>query len=117
MPSTLSLVELMESANLPTIPVVAVQIIGLVQREDLDIDLLAETIMRDPSLSARVLKTANSGFYGRPRSVTKIRDAVMVLGLRSVKTLALGFSLVGAMRHAEKGEKKGFDHQIGRAHV
>ncbi|HNM79321.1 MAG TPA: HDOD domain-containing protein, partial [Tepidiformaceae bacterium] len=111
MPGTPSLVELMESANLPTIPAVAVQIIGLVQREDLDIDLLADTIMRDPSLSARVLKTANSGFYGRPRSVTKIRDAVMVLGLRSVKTLALGFSLVGAMRHSEKGEKKGFDHR------
>ena len=111
MPGTPSLVELMESANLPTIPAVAVQIIGLVQREDLDIDLLADTIMRDPSLSARVLKTANSGFYGRPRSVTRIRDAVMVLGLRSVKTLALGFSLVGAMRHSEKGEKKGFDHR------
>jgi diguanylate cyclase (GGDEF)-like protein len=107
MPGTPPLNELMESASLPTIPAVAVQIIALVQREDLDIDVLAETIMRDPALAARVLKTANSGFYGRPRSVTRVRDAVMVLGLRSVKTLALGFSLVGNMR---KNERKGFDH-------
>ncbi len=107
MPATPTLNELMESANLPTIPAVAVQIIALVQQEDLDIDLLAETIARDPALAARVLKTANSGFYGRPRSVTRIRDAVMVLGLRSVKTLALGFSLVGNMR---KTTRHGFDH-------
>jgi diguanylate cyclase (GGDEF)-like protein len=93
-----SLDRLMESSKLPTIPAVAVQILGLVQRPDLSIDLLAETITHDPALSARVLKTANSGFYGRPRSVTRVRDAVMVLGLRSVKTLALGFSLVGDMR-------------------
>ncbi len=107
MPGTPSLSELMDSASLPTIPAVAVQIIALVQREDLDIDVLADTIMRDPALAARVLKTANSGFYGRPRSVTRVRDAVMVLGLRSVKTLALGFSLVGNMR---KSERKGIDH-------
>lgn len=107
MPGTPSLSELMESASLPTMPAVAVQIIALVQRDDLDIDVLADTIMRDPALAARVLKTANSGFYGRPRSVTRVRDAVMVLGLRSVKTLALGFSLVGNMR---RGAGKGFDH-------
>ncbi|MEO8540593.1 MAG: GGDEF domain-containing protein [bacterium] len=107
MQGTPSLSELMESASLPTIPAVAVQIIALVQREDLDIDVLADTISHDPALAARVLKTANSGFYGRPRSVKKMRDAVMVLGLRSVKTLALGFSLVGDMR---RQTRKGVDH-------
>jgi hypothetical protein len=56
MPGTPPLNELMESASLPTMPAVAVQIIALVQREDLDIDVLAETIMRDPALAARVLK-------------------------------------------------------------
>ncbi len=93
-----SLESLMDSPRLPTIPAVAVQIVGLVQRPDIDIDVLTNTIARDPALSARVLKTANSGFYGRPRSVSRLRDAVIVLGLRSVKTLALGFSLVGNMR-------------------
>lgn len=93
-----SLASLMESSRLPTIPAVAVEIVGLVQRPDIDIEVLANTISRDPALAARVLKTANSGFYGRPRSVSRLRDAVIVLGLRSVKTLALGFSLVGNMQ-------------------
>lgn len=107
MPDAQPLAELMESSRLPTIPAVAMQIVALVQREDLDIEVLADTISRDPALAARVLKTANSGFYGRPRSVKKVRDAVMVLGLRSVKTLALGFSLVGDIR---KQARKGSDH-------
>ncbi len=108
MTSSQSLTSLMESSRLPTIPAVAMEIIGLVQRPDIDIDLLSDTISRDPALAVRVLKTANSGFYGRPRSVSRLRDAVMVLGLRSVKTLALGFSLVGTMQ--KQAGRRGTDH-------
>jgi len=93
-----TLSSLMDSSRLPSIPAVAVQIIALVQQPDVSIDELSQTIERDPALAARVLKTANSGFYGRPRSVKRVRDAVVILGLRSVKTLALGFSLVGDLR-------------------
>ena len=108
MTSSQSLTSLMESSRLPTIPAVAMEIIGLVQRPDIDIEVLSATIARDPALAARVLKTANSGLYGRPRSVSRLRDAVIVLGLRSVKTLALGFSLVGNMR--KQGARGGVDH-------
>ena len=101
---TAPLARVMDSERLPTIPAVAVRIVDLVQRPDVSIDVLGETIAADPALAARVLRTANSGFYGRPRSVTRIRDAILVLGLRTVKTLALGFSLVGDLRgHAGKG--------------
>src|SRR5262245_30047235 len=101
-----SLSALMESTRLPSIPAVAVEIVGLVQDPDLAIELLAGSIQRDPALAARLLKTANSGFYGRPRSVTRVREAVMVMGLRTVKTLALGFSLVGGMRDGKKDVNK-----------
>ena len=101
---TAPLARVMDSERLPTIPAVAVKIVDLVQRPDVSIELLGETIAADPALAARVLRTANSGFYGRPRSVTRIRDAILVLGLRTVKTLALGFSLVGDLRgHGGKG--------------
>ncbi len=103
MPESPSLASVMESSRLPTIPAVAIEIVSLVQKPDLSIDLLADSIQRDPALSMRVLKTANSGLYGRPRSVTKVREAVMVMGLRTVKTLALGFSLVGNMREQNRG--------------
>jgi diguanylate cyclase (GGDEF)-like protein len=99
--------RIMHSERLPTVPVVAVRVIDLVQRPDVALDELAAMIERDPALAARVLRMANSGFYGRPRSVTRVRDAILVLGLRTVKTLALGFTLVTDLR-ARDGA--GIDH-------
>ncbi len=99
--------RLMDSPRLPSIPSLAVKIVDMVQRPEISIEQLADALMLDPALAARILKTANSGFYGRPRSVTRLRDAVMVLGLRSVKSLALGFSLVSDLKRQGSG---GFDH-------
>ena len=99
--------RIMQSERLPTIPAVAVRVIELVQRPDVSLDELGAMIERDPALAARVLRMANSGFYGRPRSISRVRDAVLILGLRTVKTLALGFTLVTDLR-ARQGA--GFDH-------
>ncbi len=99
--------RILQSDRLPTIPAVAVRVIELVQRPDVSLDELGAMIERDPALAARVLRMANSGFYGRPRSISRVRDAVLVLGLRTVKTLALGFTLVADLR-AREGP--GLDH-------
>lgn len=104
---SIDLEQLIASPRLPTLPTVALQIIELVQQPDVGIDELAEAISRDPALSTKVLKSANSGFYSRSRSVTRLKDALMVLGLRTVKTLSLSFSLVGPLRANEGG---GFDY-------
>lgn len=99
--------RILQSERLPTIPAVAVQVIDLVQRPEISLDELGRIIERDPALAARVLKTANSGFYGRPRAVSRVRDAILVLGLRTVKTLALGFTLVGDLH---RRGMEGIDH-------
>jgi hypothetical protein len=48
----------------------------------------------------------NSGFYGLQQKVSSIRQAAALLGLHSVRTLVLGFSLASRMQ----GQKAGFDH-------
>ena len=82
------------SPQLPSMPAIALKIIDLVQQDEVDIDKIAETISLDPALSSKMLKTVNSSFYGLPKTVGSVQQAVVVLGLNSVKTLALGFSLV-----------------------
>lgn len=99
--------RIMQSDRLPTIPAVAVRVIELVQRPDISLDELGNLIERDPALAARVLRMANSGYYGRPRSISCVRDAILILGLRTVKTLALGFTLVTDLR-TRQGQ--GLDH-------
>jgi two-component system, cell cycle response regulator len=99
--------EIIASPRLPSLPAVAVQIIDLVQQPQVSLPDLAKVISNDAALTGKILKTANSSYYARSRSVSKLSDALMVLGLRRVKTLALGFSLVADLR---KGADQSFDN-------
>ncbi len=92
--------RVLESPRLPSLPTIALEIIDLVQQQDVDIKQIAKTIQHDPALSSKILKTVNSSFYGQAHTISTISKALVVLGLNSVKTLALGFTLVGNLRHA-----------------
>jgi diguanylate cyclase (GGDEF)-like protein len=105
-----TLVERIRSCpNLPTLPTIAVQVLDLAQRPDADIAEMARIISRDPALSSKILKTVNSSFYGRSQNVSTISHALVILGLQSVKTLVLGFSLV---KNLTKNKAKGFKHIV-----
>ena len=49
----------------------------------------AEVIARDPSLTARLLRMVNSVYFGLGTKVGTIEDAVLYLGLRQIRSLAL----------------------------
>src|SRR3954463_12622124 len=93
--------------NLPSLPAIAVQVLDLAQRPDADIVEIARIISKDPALSSKILRTVNSSFYGRSQHVSTISHALVILGLQSVKTLVLGFSLV---TNLTKNKAKGFKH-------
>lgn len=99
--------RVLQSPRLPSLPTIALEVIELVQQENVDIRQIADTIKMDPALSSKILKTVNSSFYGQAYSISTISHALVVLGLNSVKTLALGFSLVSNL--ANQGGD-GFDH-------
>src|SRR5215510_3635079 len=93
--------------NLPSLPTIAVQVLDLAQKVDADIAEIARIISRDPALSGKILRTVNSSFYGRSQHVSTISHALVILGLQSVKTLVLGFSLV---TNLSKSKANGFKH-------
>ncbi|MFH1418334.1 MAG: GGDEF domain-containing protein [Planctomycetota bacterium] len=87
--------KLKSSKRLPSPPGTAIRVLELCRRDDVDVGEIADVIMSDAALTARLLKYANSPMAGLSREVTAIRQAVMLLGLRTVKLTALGFSLAG----------------------
>jgi diguanylate cyclase (GGDEF)-like protein len=93
--------------NLPSLPTIAMQVLELAQKTDVDIAEIARIICKDPALSSKILRTVNSSFYGRSQHVSTISHALVILGLQSVKTLVLGFSLV---TNLTKNPSKGFKH-------
>ena len=80
-------------SSLPTLPAVAIRILELCQKENLDLAEIAAIISNDPSLAAKLIKTANSPIFAVRREVTTISYAISLLGINAIRTLVLSFSL------------------------
>lgn len=107
------LAKLKRTTRLPSPPGAALQILHLCQKPEVDIGELVDTLAADPALSLRLLKYANSAILGANHPVTSVREAVVRLGVRSVRLMALSFSLVSA---DDPRACKGFEYQRFWAH-
>ncbi|MCU0926386.1 MAG: HDOD domain-containing protein [Hydrogenophaga sp.] len=86
--------KLLKQPNaLPSAPKVVRQLMETFQQEDVDIMKAASYIESDPVLTAKLLKMANSAFFGLHRSVTNAREAINVMGLIKVRALVIGTAL------------------------
>jgi len=89
--------------NLPSLPLVAIEVLRLsrADADDVSFEELVEVIQKDPALTGKILRTVNSSLFSIPREIGSLKQAVCLLGLRSVKVIALSFSLIDALRHTE----------------
>jgi len=82
--------QIINSKDLPTIPVLLARILAVVDGERSSTRDLVEVMQRDQALTGRVLRLANSGFFGFAREVSTMPRAIMILGFGTVRSLALG---------------------------
>lgn len=94
--------------QLPVLPAAMQEVIASFGNSDLDSAMLARKIAQDQGLSARMLRVANSPFYGLTRKVGSIHDAVVVMGFNSVRSLALMAGLANAF---PSGAHRQFDRE------
>lgn len=105
-------------SELPALPQVALQVLAILRDETARTERCGEVIAQDQALTARTLRLANSAFYGVPGRVGTIRDAVHLLGRRTLGAL-LTVATVSAQFSATSCA--GFDfgafwrHSIGAA--
>ena len=96
-----------EIDNLPTLPGIAIEILEAVQKKDPDIDEINAILSADPPLSAKVLKLVNSSFYNLPQKIGSVLHGIKLLGIDTVKNLALSFSLI---HNYQPKQSNGFDY-------
>jgi PAS domain S-box-containing protein len=82
------------SGHLPSPKGLALTVVQLTRQDNVSSEQLAHAIQADPALVARLLKLANACHSPEARPVLAIKDAISILGLTSVRGLALGFSLM-----------------------
>jgi len=85
---------------LPSQPDVYTRLMRAVRSEDVGMEDIAAIVEENPSVAARVLQLVNSAFFGLPRPTASIREAVVFIGTKTLRTLVLS---VEAFRDLELG--------------
>lgn len=99
--------ELKALGDLPSPKGTALAVMRLTRKENVSIAELARVVQTDPALVGRLIKAANSSLAGVRRPVAAVNDALLLLGVATVRYLVLSFSLLSAHRG---GRCAGFDY-------
>ena len=84
----ISLEEVINKINdLPSLPEVALEMLSDLENEDISLDTMVEKVTMDQALAAKVLKLANTSYYGANSKVVTIQQAVSLLGTTHTKNL------------------------------
>ncbi|MFQ5490610.1 MAG: HDOD domain-containing protein [Phycisphaerae bacterium] len=94
--------------RLPTPSGTVLTLVDLANREDSTLNQMATVVESDPGLASRLVKLVNSPLAALSRQIASVQQAIALLGLATVKSVALGFSLVDNNR---KGACAAFDYE------
>ncbi|TCO82062.1 HD-like signal output (HDOD) protein [Plasticicumulans lactativorans] len=94
----------LRATQLSSLPGVALRIVALAGESDPEPNDVLAAVALDPALTARVLRAANSALYNARGRVRSLNQALMLMGVKGVLNLALGFTfrhlLAGGAGHA-----------------
>ncbi|MFP4012701.1 MAG: HDOD domain-containing protein [Chitinispirillaceae bacterium] len=105
--------------DLPTLPEIALRIQNMIDSEEGDAVQLSRIIQQDPALSAKILKLANSSFFGTTRRISSIPFAITRIGFNEVGNIALAVSIIKkfSMRSNLLDYKQFWRHALTAAHM
>jgi putative nucleotidyltransferase with HDIG domain len=113
-----SLEELLQGAGkLPTLPQVVTHILKSLNDDNADADSLVQQLNTDPAIVARLLAAANSSAFGLSAQVATTRQAILVLGLKTVRTITLATALIEHFSHSTSAfdSRQLWRHSLGVA--
>jgi putative nucleotidyltransferase with HDIG domain len=82
--------------RIPTIPTVYCEIVEKLRDDSVSIEEIGALIVKDPGITAQLLKLVNSAFFGLCREVSSPSEAVAYLGIETMKALVLGVHAFGS---------------------
>jgi HD-like signal output (HDOD) protein len=101
------------TGDLPAMPHIAAQVMEKLSSPNAtprDIHML---LTKDQGLAARVLKVANSPYYGASRSISSLRDAILFMGFDSIRSLVMTAVMKGMFSATSLAEQLLWEHSIG----
>lgn len=90
---------LLRSDLIPPLPDLVARVLGMLDRPDTESADLARELQNDQVLVARMLAMVNSALYGLSQPVRTIREGVVVLGFRGLRSLVLATGAARLLQH------------------
>jgi putative nucleotidyltransferase with HDIG domain len=81
--------------DLPALPAVAADLVSSMDDDELDLGELVSKIECDQALATKTVRVANSPFFGMMGKVSSVHQAATVIGLRTIRSLALASAMSG----------------------
>ncbi len=91
--------DISRNDDILSLPQALNELLREIEKSNYSTESLARIILRDPALTSRILKLANSSFYQRFSRTTTVQQAVQVLGISTVKCMALSSSVLNPERY------------------
>ncbi len=88
--------------EIPTLPAVIPKLLSLMESDKTNASDIADLISNDPALASKILKVANSAYYGFSQQISNLKLAMPLLGNNMVKSLSLS---IGVIRNLPSGRK------------
>lgn len=97
-----------KDVEIPPLPIAIQRLISEINKENPDIDELVKLISSATGIASKVIQTVNSSYYSPRSPVTQIRQAVMFLGIKNIRSLTMAFT---AMEAIPRPKGNVFDHE------
>ncbi|MBI40188.1 MAG: HD family phosphohydrolase [Leptospiraceae bacterium] len=91
--------------GLPSFPSIVQKVLSMVSNPDANFQELAQEISRDPGLTAAIIRLSNSAYYSPSREIRSVQEAIVTLGLRTVKDIVLVTTSRGILKQNIEGYK------------
>jgi putative nucleotidyltransferase with HDIG domain len=85
--------------SLPTLPTLYQQLTDELRKEDASVEQIGEIISHDIGMTAKILQLVNSAFFGMPQPISSPGEAVMYLGLSTVRALVLSLQVFSQFKN------------------
>ncbi|MBB4844819.1 putative nucleotidyltransferase with HDIG domain [Paucibacter oligotrophus] len=82
--------------ELPSLRGVVLDLLGSLNDPQADVESVSAKVALDQAITAKLLRLANSPFFGLSRQITSVNDAAAIVGLRSLRNIAVAAALVDA---------------------
>ena len=102
--------------DLPPLPAVAARVMSMADDDRTSAMDLAQVLSTDQALTAKLIRISNSAYYGFARRVSTVREAVVMLGFKQVRQVAVGASLINAFKGPKGGPNEPFNLDLFWGH-